>query len=182
MADDFGGGKGGGDGGGFGLNFSSAGLGSAAGAVSDLFGSIGDSYKAKGAEFEKQNYLRAEDLANQNERYTEESQAIKQTQLDREIFHKQSGAQAATAGAGLAASGSALDVLAEGASQGALTKEVLARQGFITEEGYKVQAASYANMASAAQTAEDAANVAGIGSDISAAIKGAAAVASVVAL
>ncbi len=171
-----------GGGGGFGLSLSTGGLNSAAGAVSDLFGAYGDTLKAKGAAFEKTNYLAAADLSDQNERYTEESQAIKQTQLDREIFHKQSGAEAAVGGAGLAASGSALDVLAEGASQGVLAKEVLNRQGLITEEGYKTQAESYQNMAGAAQVAEDAAGFGGIGSGISGVIKGAAAVAQLAVL
>jgi len=150
---------------------------SAAGSVSDLFGAIGDEYKAKGALFEKQNYLEAADLAGQNEKFTEQSYAIKQAQLDRSIFKSESGTQADVAGAGLAMSGSALDILHESASQGALTKQVLQQQGYITEAGYKEQQESYQNMASAAQESADAANIAGIGSGISSAIKGAAAIA-----
>jgi hypothetical protein len=154
----------------------------ASAAVSDIFAGIGDQYKAQGAEFEKQAYLSAADLAAQNEKYTEESQAIKQTQLDRQIFFAQSGAQAATAGAGLKESGSAVDLLAQGASQGALTKQVLTRQGLITEEGYKQQEQSYRLLASAADVAEQADKTASIGADIGAAINAAASVATLVAL
>ncbi len=43
----------------------------------------------------------------------------------------------------------------DSASQGALAHAVASQQGLITEEGYKEQAQSYRNMASAAQVAID---------------------------
>lgn len=151
----------------------------AAGAVGDLFAASGYKYKAQGALLEKENYLKAADLAGENERFTEQSQAIKQTQLDRSIYQSTSGTQADTAGGGLAASGSALDILHDSASQGALTKQVLAEQGYITEAGYKEQQESYQTMAKAAQVAADAANEASDSSMITGIIKGIGAIASI---
>jgi hypothetical protein len=45
--------------------------------------------------------------------------------------------------------GSALDILRESASQGALTRAVTGEQGLSQEEGFHQQAASYRNMAAA---------------------------------
>jgi hypothetical protein len=56
--------------------------------------------------------------------------------VDRQIYQTIGGQQAGTAGAGLAASGSPLDLLADSAGQGAFAKDVLAKQGLITEAGY----------------------------------------------
>jgi hypothetical protein len=149
-----------------------------AGAASDLFASKGYSAKAKGDVFEQQNYQLAAKLAKQNEAYTVESTAIKQAQLDRQIYQTIGGQQADVAGAGFAASGSALDLMRDSAAQGALTKEVLAKQGVITEAGYAEQAQSYENMSKAAQVAINAENEAAKGSEITGILKAAAGVAS----
>ena len=82
------------------------------------------------------------------------------------------------AGAGLGQTGSALDILRESASQGALTHAVLGQQGLITEAGYEEQATSYKNMAQAAQVAIDAENKAATFADITGAIKGVAGIAT----
>ncbi len=142
------------------------------------------------------NYELPAGLARQNEEYVKESTAIQQTQLDRQIYQTIGGQQAGTAGAGLAASGSALDLLADSAAQGALAKDVLAKQGLITEAGYEEQAQSYDTMAAAGRMAyagemgiaaqtdvlasetQQAGKVAATGDFISSAIKGVAAVAS----
>jgi hypothetical protein len=165
------------------------------GAVSDLFASSADSSKASGLRIkaqgdalEGQNYDLAASLARQNEQFTEQSTAIKQTQLDRQIYQTIGGQQADVAGAGFAASGSALDLMRDSAQQGALTKDVLAKQGQITEAGYTEQAASYDNLSKAAQfavqgdnQAADAADSAATGSTITGIIKGIAGVASIFA-
>ncbi len=148
------------------------------GAVSDLFAAQGYEYKAEGAAYEQKNYLLAAQLADQNDVFTQWSTAIKQTQADREITKSLGETRADVAGAGLAESGSALDILRESASQGALQKQVLGEQGLITEAGYQEQADSYRNMARAAQVAIDAANTAEMGSYVSAAVKGVAAIAT----
>lgn len=145
-------------------------------AVSDLFAAEGYEYKAKGAAFEQKNYKLAAQYADQNAVFTQWSTAIKQTQADRAIAKSLGQTRADVAGAGLAASGSALDILRESASQGALQKQVLGEQGLITEAGYKEQAESYRNMAEAAQVAIDAAHTAETGAYISAGIKAVAAI------
>jgi hypothetical protein len=149
-----------------------------AGAASDLFAADADRSKATGDRFEATNYDRAAVLAGQNEQFTETSTAIKQSQLDRENFKMIGGQQADVAGAGFAASGSALDLMRDSASQGALTKAVGAEQGLITEAGYKEQQDSYTTMSQAARMAADAEDKAASGADITSAIKGVAAVAT----
>ena len=134
--------------------------------------------KAKGAEFEQKSYLEAADLAKQNEQFTEMSTAIKESQADRNLYQALGQTKADVAGAGFAQSGSALDILRESASEGAMTKAVLGEQGLITEAGYKEQAQSYTDMASAAGVAIEADKLAAKGATIGAIISGAAAVGS----
>jgi hypothetical protein len=148
------------------------------GAVSDLFAASGQRTKAAGDRLEAQNYDLASALATQNEKFTETSTAIKQAQIDRENYKMIGGQQADVAGAGFEASGSALDLMRDSASQGALTKAVGEQQGLITEAGYTEQAQSYNTMSQAARMAADAEDKAAEGSTISGIIKGVAGVAS----
>lgn len=159
----------------------------AGGAVSDIFGALGASsaasMKAKGLQIqsegteitaqslllkaqgdiaEGQEYDLAAALAEKNADYTRQSTAIQQTQLDRQISMTIGGQKAGFAGAGLAESGSALDLLRDSASQGAIAKDVLARQGLIQEAGYEEQAQSYQLLSSTAKsTAAGETNIAG---------------------
>jgi hypothetical protein len=187
----------------------------AGGAVSDIFAGIGDlqggALKAKGLNLqasglrikaqgdlaEAGEYDLAGNLARKNVEFTEQSTAIKQMQQDRANTMAIGGQQADVASAGFAASGSALDLLRDSASQGALTKAVLGQQGLITEAGYQEQADSFAVMSSAARTAaagefgvadqtdqlakdtQSASDTAAAGSFISGAIKGIGAIASI---
>lgn len=136
----------------------------AGGAVSDLFKGFGD-------EVEGKNYDLAAQLAEKNVQYTQMSTAAKTMQAQRQLTMGLGETTADVAGAGFGQSGSALDLLRDSASQGALHEAVLKEQGLITEEGYKEQAQSYKNMASYAKEAEE-------GDFIGAALKGAAAVAT----
>src|SRR5436305_2093773 len=96
-------------GGGVGANtFSFAG-----GAVSDLFKGFGDAVEGK-------NYDLAATLADKNARYTEMSTQVKQMQAQRALTMGLGETKADVAGAGFAESGSALDLLRDSASQGAL--------------------------------------------------------------
>lgn len=153
-------------------------ISSLAGAASDLFGADAHRLKAAGDRFEQQNYDLAAGLADQNEKFTETSTAIKLAQGDRQLYQTLGGQQADIAGAGFANSGSALDLMRDSAAQGALTHAVAGEQGLITEAGYKEQADSYRNMSQAAQVAIDAENKASENSYITAGIKGVAAAAS----
>lgn len=138
-------------------------LGAQGQATADQYAALADQYKAEGAEFEQQNYELAAKLAGQNADYTVLSTAIQQHQDDRQIYQSLSNTQAQTAGAGLKESGSAVDILSDSASQGALAKQVLGEQGYITEAGYEEQKQSYLNMSSAANVAIEAANTAAQG-------------------
>lgn len=116
------------------------------GAVSDIFGAVGSAQSAKG-------YTKAAGLALENENIAKQSAAIQGVQADRQIYQVIGGQKADVAGAGLAASGSALDLLRSSAQQGSLTKQLVANQGAITALGYEQEANSYEGMASAAKTA-----------------------------
>jgi len=105
--------------------------------------------KAQGELAEAGEYDLAAVLARQNKQYTEQSTAIQQLQLERNISATIGGQRAATAASGLKASGSSLYLLADSARQGALAHQVLSMQGQITEAGYEEQAQSYEVMAAA---------------------------------
>lgn len=180
MADDFGGGKGGtGGGSGFGLSFGSNTVSGFAGAANDLFAAQGYAYKAKGAAIEKGMYEEAAGFAELNEKYTETATSIKQAQQQRALELSLGSTEAGVAASGFEKSGSALDLLADSASQGSLAHQVLGYQGLITEAGYKQQADALHSQAAAAGVAEEAAKTAETGSYIGAAIKGATAIASI---
>lgn len=162
----------------------------AGGAVSDLFsaGSYGakataDELKAKGQFLEAGMYGDAAALARQNEQFTEQSTAIKETQLSRSIMQTIGGQQADVASAGFAASGSALDIMRDSATQGAITKAVAGQQGLIDEASQEEQAKSYDTMSQvsvlsgeASIAARDADKNMETASYISGAVKGAAAI------
>jgi hypothetical protein len=139
------------------------------GAVNDLFAAEAHRSKASGLRIEAGNYDRSAAFSEENEKFTKQSTAIKQAQLDRDLYKTLGGQQTDIAASGFASSGSALDIMRDSAAQGALTKAVGAQQGLITEEGYKVEAANYKAMGEAARMAASAEDTAAIGSDISAA-------------
>ena len=147
-------------------------------AAQDLFSADTHRTKAAGLRIEAGNYDRAAGFSDQNARFTEISTGIKTMQLDREAYKALGGIQADVAGAGFAASGSALDIMRDSASQAALTRGVATEQGLITEEGFKVEAENYRNMGEAARMAAGAEDRAADRAPLLAAIHGAAAVAS----
>ena len=161
------------------MAFGNATFTDAGGAASDLFAGIGDKAKAQGDFAEASNYTLASNLATTNANFTQTSTAIKEAQQQRETTMTLGGQQADVAGAGFAESGSSLDLLRDSASQGALSHAVLGQQGLITEAGYQEQAQSYQTMATAATAAGNAENQAATFADITGAIKGVAAVASI---
>lgn len=196
------------------MAFSVSTLNFASGAVSDFFaasaakqsGALNASslnlqasglrLKAQGDIAESQQYDLAAALAAQNKQYTIESTVIQQAQLERQVQGTIGSQTANIAASGLKNSGSALDLLADSASQGRLAHDVLAKQALITEAGYEEQAQSYNIMSSAAKAAaagemsiasqtdnlavqtQQAANKQAKADYISAGIKGAAAIAT----
>jgi hypothetical protein len=61
----------------------------------------------------------------QNEAYTEQSTRIQQKQLDRQVTQTIGGQAASVAGAGFSSGGTALNLMRDSASQGALARGVL---------------------------------------------------------
>lgn len=168
------------------MAFGQATFSDAGGAVSDLFSSqataTGLRLKAQGDDVEAGNYDLAATLAKQNEQFTEQSTGVKQAMADRQIYQGIGTEKADIAGAGFGDSGSALDLLRSSAAQGALQKQLVGQQGLITEAGYTEQATAYTNLAGyarmASDTENDMASNAATAGDISAGIKGAAAIAT----
>jgi hypothetical protein len=160
------------------MSFGSGTLSAFAGAASDLFAAQGDKSKAQYDFAEGKSYGLASELATQNEKFTETSTAIKEVQQQREMMNTLGGQQADVASAGFASSGSALDLLRDSASQGALTHAVLGQQGLITEAGYNEQAASYKIMQGAANDAGNAENNASSFATVTGILKGIAGIAS----
>ncbi len=154
-------------------------INSIGGAVQDLFGAKAYEKKAQGLRIEAENYDLASGFATKNAEFSRVSTGIKLAQQDRETYKALGGIQADVSGAGFNVSGSALDIMRDSASQGALMHAVAGEQGLIQEEGYKVQAETYTNMGKAAKLAASAADDASNASLWSAAFKGASAVFSV---
>lgn len=146
-----------------GLNFGDLG-----GAVQSIFGAMGDFAEAK-------SYKKAEDLATQNAGIANESTRIQQFQAQRNIYQTIGKQQAQVAGAGLASSGSALDLLRSSQQQGELTRQLIGTQGLIQQQGFLQEANAYGGMASAASAAGNGGLFGGI-------MKGIGAVASVAGL
>jgi hypothetical protein len=161
------------------MAFGTGTISSIGGAVQDIFGSSAHEKKAQGLRLEAENYEAASGFAKQNADFARISTGIKLAQQDRETYKALGGIQAEVSGAGFAMSGSALDIMRDSASQGALMKAVAGEQGLIQEEGYNVQAKSYTNMSAAAKLAASAEDDAAEASLWSAAFKGANAVASI---
>lgn len=161
------------------MAFGTGTISSIGGAVQDLFGSEAHELKAKGLRLEAENYNEAAGFAKQNAEFSRISTGIKLAQQDRETYKALGGTQADIAGAGFAMAGSALDVLRDSASQGALMKAVAGEQGLIQEEGYKVQSRNYLNMAKAAEFAAQAEDTAATASLWSAGFKGFNAITSI---
>jgi hypothetical protein len=161
------------------MAFGTGTISSIGGAVQDLFASEAHGLKAKGLRLEAENYELASGFATKNAEFADLSRELKQSQMEREIFKTIGGQTADVAGAGFAAAGTALDLLRDSASQGALMKAVANTQGLITEEGYRVQSETYANMAKAANFAAEAEDLAGTASMWGAGFKAVNAVASI---
>jgi hypothetical protein len=156
------------------MAISSSQVGAASNAVSDIFGGIGSLYKAKGSRLEAQAYDKAAALARLNEQYTKESTDIKEFQQQRDSYKQIGGQEAEIGASGFAATGSALDILRESASQASLTKSVISQQGLIEEAGYEEQAQSYDLMAAASREAAKADTWGAVGKFVGAAISVAA--------
>jgi hypothetical protein len=128
-------------------DFSFSDFGQSAGnAVSDLFSGIG-AQQAAGS------YRTSAKYAKKNAQLEAESLAIKQAQLKRNLFSVIGGQKADVAAAGFSQSGSAVDILRDSASQGALLKAQTDIQGDIAISSYRGQAEAASQQARAEDTA-----------------------------
>ncbi len=125
------------------------------GAVSSLFASRGSTAAAS-------SYTEAAAIAEQNALLAKTATAIQETQESRQIYKVLGKQRADIGGAGFAQSGTALDLLRDSASQGALTKAMTAEQGAITENSYAAQAGMYSGLARAARSAGTGSEIGGI--------------------
>lgn len=146
-------------------------FGAVGGAVKDIFDFFGSGERAKGNRLEAEGYDRAAGFADLNAEFTETSTNIKIAQQQRLEFQQLGTLNADVQGAGFQASGTAVDLLRMTHQQGELQKAVLQQQGLITEEGYRVQAQNYRDMASSSRHAADAQELGGVGSLIGAGLK-----------
>jgi hypothetical protein len=162
------------------MAFGSSTVSDIGGGVSDLFQASADKSKATYDLMEGQEYTLASQLATQNAQFTQDSTAIKETQINREESKAIGTTTANQAGAGFAMSGSGLDILRETASSGSIAKAAANQQGLIQEAGYNEQAASYTLMATAADSAAQEERNAAKGADIGAIIDFTAAAVSLI--
>ncbi len=168
------------------MAFGNATFSNAGGAVNDLFASRataqGLRLKADGDDVEGVNYDLAATLAKQNKGFVEQSTAVKDLMSERKTYLGIGGQQSDVASAGFSNSGTALDLLRDSATQGALEQQLIRQQGEITEAGYDEQEKAYGNLATYARQSADTqrqmADNAEEAGNWSAAIKGGAAIAT----
>lgn len=173
------------------MALSSGGFDALGGAISGIFGGVGalqtaSGYKAAASLYGQQAglYGQAVDASNQQGQIAQAASQITEMQSQRQIYQAIGGQKADVAGSGLAASGSALDLLRSSTSQGNLTMGLLHEQGAITQEGYKEQGLSYQAMQGAALASQQTATAqasasksSGIGGILGGALKVAGAIA-----
>lgn len=131
-------------------------------AFSDFGTAASELLGAKGATASAGSYDEAAAIARQNAAIARQATEIKQQQETRTIFKTLGTQKAQIGGAGFAASGTALDLLADSSMQGAFTKAITAEQGAITENSYAEQAGLYSGMAKAARSSGTAQTVGGL--------------------
>ena len=143
-------------------------LGGLRSAVTDLVGMQGEllKYKAteeaqaaavKGAEGEIAAYETVAGISEEAARLTLEAGKIEQFQEERAMMRSLGKTRADVAGAGFAASGSALDLLESSVRQGYLQQQITGTQTAITSAAYLEQAAASRAQKGAAEAQRDAA-------------------------
>lgn len=133
-------------------------------AIGDFGQGIGDFFSAEGDQAEGHAYEQAATYSSQNAALEAESTQIQMAGAKRQIFQTVGAQKAQVAGAGLAESGSAGDLLRSSVSQGNIQMQLLHTQGLINENAYKEQAAANTGMAKAADAAGEASEINGAGS------------------
>lgn len=132
--------------------------------ASDIFAGFGDIDKMKADELEQGQDELAAQYAGQEAQFSQQSTAIQLAQKNRQATMAMGKTASEVAGAGFAASGSALDIMRSNAQQGALAQAVTSEQGQIQTQGYQEQQQSFETMATIAGNSAKQANMASIGS------------------
>jgi hypothetical protein len=126
--------------------------------VSSIFnlasGAVQDLFNAKGARLSAEAYRDAANISETSANIERESTGIQVLQQQRELYKTLGKQQAGVAGAGFEESGTAIDLLRDSASQGAIQKAVLETQGAINVDSYEQQARLFTAMADAADNAK----------------------------
>lgn len=131
-------------------------------AAIDAGGAVGALFGARGARASARSYSEAQRIAEENAQIARSATTIRDTQLQRTIFKTLGTQEAQVAGAGFSASGSALDILRDSASQGAHARAINQAQGAITENSYLEQAGMFGGMADAAKASAQGQGLAGL--------------------
>lgn len=143
-----------------------AGFNSAGMAVQSIFGAKASRTMAAGYDASAATYGQAAALARKNAKIVEQSTELKTMQTERQLYKVIGGQQSDVAGAGFAAKGTALDLLADSTSQGELTLSLIELQGEIDVNAYMTQAAAYEGQAALATSQASAARTNAQGSQI----------------
>lgn len=131
-------------------------------AAKDIGGAVSALFGAKGATASAGSYAEAAAIALQSAEIAKQATGVKEIQASRQI-NRTLGTQAAgVGGAGFAMKGTALDLLRSSASEGALTKALIAEQGMITENSYAQQAGLYSGLAGTAKSSATGQSIGGI--------------------
>lgn len=143
--------------------------------VNSLGGAVSDFFSAAGAAKSVGLYKGAADQAAENVRTSAESTLLTDIAAQRKIEKTLGAQQAQVAHAGFAESGSALDLLSESVTQGALNRAVIGVQGQIEQGQFKAQEQAAETEAAAARGAATGAMIGGV-------VKGITGVATLAAL
>lgn len=130
--------------------------------LSDLGGAVNDLFGASGARTAGDAYGSASDFATINARIAASATAARDEQIRRQVARSLGSTSAGVAGAGFAASGSALDILRSSAQEGALVRAVGEEQGAINVNSYLEQAGMFKGMQRAADTSATGQGIAGL--------------------
>ena len=144
------------------------GVGGIVGGIGSLFGGFG---KSDAFQAEAQGFATAAQFANENATLSGEVGGLQELAAARQIQHVEGSQVATAAGNGLHLSGSALSLIRDSASQGALAEGQIGLRTAIAVTNYQGQAAADLAQQQAAQAQASAAETGGIFGALGGAIK-----------
>jgi hypothetical protein len=136
-------------------------MGDIGGAFGAFGGAIMNFLQAAGFREAAKDYRQAAVMEGVNVEQSKASTVIKTAAAQREIYRGVGGMHADVAAAGFSFSGSAIDLAADSAGQGAIAKGLIANQGAIETQGYAIEKFMYESQARQADNAAAAAEASG---------------------